>query len=398
MRRRDVRAYVLNAVALGLRRASVLLGRLAHTVERPAGGVQAGDAKSDRQRDTVSSLPAEETVERSGQPPAHWLERVRSGGPPEHWLHALRQAHVETMETRRAAEMAETMPSAPSTQPVLGEARDDHARAPDEFQVTPAARSVTPQSHSNDRAAPAVSRAERRESPAVPESIEASPAQPAAHEQPPTAIFASSAAPLAKIPAPTRRRSDRVENPERVKRFRLQPLSAAKGESMPAPAEAVEETGTQPPASEPVSIHARPEAAFTPVETRLTRPTLIEKEAASQAQRERLEQLITFKLPAKRSTRGRLPSAGPPAPIGVSAPTVTATQAAKVAERWTPLEVITFTAEPAKDNWAELPDEQSLALDETPLDDDWDVRVRTWQHLQQLDFEQRGIWWNASPF
>jgi len=87
-----------------------------------------------------------------------------------------------------------------------------------------------------------------------------------------------------------------------------------------------------------------------------------------------------------------------PAPIDVSAPNAPVTPAVKVVEHWAQLEVITPAAEPVKDTWAELPDEKSLPLDDTPLDEDWDARVRTRQHLQRLDLEQRGSLWNESPF
>jgi hypothetical protein len=236
--------------------------------------------------------------------------------------------------------------------------------------------------------------------------------------------------------APLSQRSDRVEKTRRVTRFRLPPLSARKGESMSAPVEDAEETKTQSLASEKSPLRTRPELELTPAKKRLMHPNPIKEEAISKTRRATIEKHVAGVTPAKRSTRGWSQPGGPPtlavdeqfvtymqpvrhtsptmapareaggrarvitawAPIDVSAPNVAINQATKVIERWAQLEVITPAAEPVKDTWAELPDEKSLALDDTLLDEEWDAHVRTRQHLQRLDLEQRGSLWNESLF
>ena len=49
------------------------------------------------------------------------------------------------------------------------------------------------------------------------------------------------------------------------------------------------------------------------------------------------------------------------------------------------------------DRWPSLPDERR-AGDEDATITDWEGRMRTWQRLQRLDREQRGILWNELPF
>ena len=49
------------------------------------------------------------------------------------------------------------------------------------------------------------------------------------------------------------------------------------------------------------------------------------------------------------------------------------------------------------DRWPSLPDE-GRSVDEAASAADWESTVRAWQRLQRLDWEQRGILWNESPF